>query len=457
MNAPLSPESWGLHAGPGGELSLGNHSLSGLARKFGTPLHVINEARLMNGARAFREAAEASYPGHLAVHYALKCNSVPAVVGAVLQAGLGLEVMTPFELHLATNIGCPAVDIVVNGPCKTAQFLDACIDARVRAIVVDSLDELRHLAARSAALGLGTDVLLRVNPDFTPHGVNSGTATGSRRGCAFGLDLKGGEVGSALSVCARSDGIRFMGFHMHIGTGIRVPGEYARALSCLGALKAAAKEYGLRIRLLDAGGGFGSPTTRELGTREFLLYQALGSFPRARAHSPCGSPAAFARAIGRAVGEVFGRDELPGLLLEPGRCIASGAQVLLLTVHYVKERKGAGRWLIADGGLSTVTLPTFYEYHEVFVCSDPFRPRRSRATIVGPACFAGDVIYRNKPMPQVVPGEVIAIMDSGAYFTAMESSFGFPRPAIAAVNGASCRLVRTRETYEEMIGRDVLN
>jgi diaminopimelate decarboxylase len=155
--------------------------------------------------------------------------------------------------------------------------------------------------------------------------------------------------------------------------------------------------------------------------------------------------------------ERFGRDELPELLFEPGRCIASAAQFLLLTVHRIKERPGVGRWLIADGGLSTVTLPTFYEYHEVLLCNDVFRPRASRATIIGPACFAGDVIYRNKRMPDVHPGEVIAVMDSGAYFTAMESSFGFPHPAIVAVNGATCKLVRTRETFSEMVSRDVFD
>ena len=155
--------------------------------------------------------------------------------------------------------------------------------------------------------------------------------------------------------------------------------------------------------------------------------------------------------------ERFVREELPELLFEPGRCIASAAQFLLLTIHRVKERPGVGRWLIADGGLSTVTLPTFYEYHEVLLCDDVFRPGASRATIIGPACFAGDVIYRNKLMPDVHPGEVIAIMDSGAYFTAMESSFGFPHPAIVAVNGATCTLVRTRETFDEMVNRDVFD
>ena len=457
MKSIISPGVWGLHVIPGGALALGNHGLVGLARSYGTPLHVINQTLLMKNAAHFREAAVNSYPGRVSVYYALKCNSVPAVVDAVLRTGPGLEIMTEYELILALRLGCPPENIIVNGPCKTDHFLGACIDAGVRLVIVDSLAELRALDAIAGARGIRSNVLLRVNPDFTPRGMNRGTATGSRRGCAFGLDLKSGEVRRALGMLADLPGIGFEGFHVHIGTGIRRPRDYALALRCLGPLKEAAREEGQRIGILDVGGGFAAPTTRELGTREFLLYQALGRLSERMGEEECGTPEAFASAISGAVMERFGPGELPELLFEPGRCIASAAQFLLLTIHRVKERPGVGRWLIADGGLSTVTLPTFYEYHEVLLCDDVFRPGASRATIIGPACFAGDVIYRNKLMPDVHPGEVIAIMDSGAYFTAMESSFGFPHPAIVAVNGATCTLVRTRETFDEMACRDVFD
>ena len=457
MKPIMSPEAWGLHVISGKELALGNHGLAGLARKYGTPLHVVNEKRLMKNASGFCEAAVKSYPGRVTVYYAMKCNSVPAVVDAVLRTGPGLEVMTEYELGLALKLGCPPESIIVNGPCKTDQFLARCIDARVRLVIVDSIAELRILDALSRARGIRSDVLLRVNPDFTPRGLNRGTATGSRRGCAFGLDLKSREVRKALAAFAGLPGVRFQGFHLHIGTGIRHPEEYAHALRCLDPLKEAAARAELPIGILDVGGGFAAPTTRELGTGEFLLYQALGRLPGKSAEEECGTAGEYAAAVAGAVMERFAPDELPEILFEPGRCIASDAQVLLLTVQRVKERPGVGRWLIADGGLSTVSLPTYYEYHEVLLCNDIRRPRTSRATIIGPACFAGDVIYRNKLMPEVHPGEIIAVMDSGAYFTAMESSFGFPHPAIVAVNGATCKLVRTRETFDEMVSRDVFD
>lgn len=456
MKSPMAPECWGLHAGRKGELMVGNHGTVGIARRFGTPLHVIHEERLHRTARAFLVAARSSYPGAVAVHYAMKCNAVPAVVDTVLAAGLGLEVMTENELLLARRLGCPGRNIIVNGPCKTERFLRACCGS-VRLIIVDSVEELRDVDALAAAAGTTADVLLRVNPDFVPRGTNGGSATASRRGCAFGLDLRGGEVAAALRMLPGLRSTRFQGLHMHVGTGIRRPEEYARAIVRLRPALRLCREMRQRVCILDVGGGFASATARELRSAESLLYQVAGRLPAGGMDPGECAASAFTRAAGLAVGREFSPAETPELIFEPGRAIASANQFLLLTVHRVKERKGAGRWLIADGGLSTVSLPTYYEWHEVFLCNDVRRPVDRRSTIVGPACFAGDVVYRHRPVPRVAPGEVLAVMDSGAYFTALESSFGFPRPAIVAVCGAQCRLVRTRELLQEMNCRDLFD
>ena len=162
----------------------------------------------------------------------------------------------------------------------------------------------------------------------------------------------------------------------------------------------------------------------------------------------------FAREISKTILEYFPVTNCPELIFEPGRCIVSPNQFLILTVHRVKERNGVGRWLITDGGLGTSTLPTYYEYHEVLLCDEVGREPSGPATIIGPCCFAADTVYRHKLMPLVSAGEKIAIMDTGAYFTALESSFGFPRPAIASVDLETHELIRHREGFEEMTGRD---
>ncbi|HVP91539.1 MAG TPA: hypothetical protein VMS75_10010 [Terriglobales bacterium] len=456
MRRTLEPRDWGLGADAAGRLTIGTVAVADMARAFGTPLHVLHEERLEATAAGFRRSMESAYPGRTSVHYALKCNAVPAVVEAVRRGGLKAEVMSPFELELALHLGYGGEDIVVNGPGKTASFLRAAIDRRVRLINVDSLGELALVHELAQAARNRVDVLLRVNPDFVPKGMNAGSATGSRKGCAFGLDLRGGEVRTALGMIQSSPGLRFRGFHFHIGTGIRDAKAHAQVLDRLTPLFRETRAAGLPVEVLDVGGGFASPTAREMTSRELLVYQGFGRLPAGVSGGDCGSFDDFAGAIAGALLRIFPRNELPELISEPGRSIASPNQFLLLSVSQVKARPNVRTWLITDGGLGTVTLPTFYECHEVLLADDVRRPRTERVTIVGPVCFASDVVYRNIRMPEVRPGEVLAVMDSGAYFIAQESSFGFPRPAVVAVKGNACRLVRRRETFADLTGRDHL-
>jgi diaminopimelate decarboxylase len=158
--------------------------------------------------------------------------------------------------------------------------------------------------------------------------------------------------------------------------------------------------------------------------------------------------------VARGVRRRWRHGPLPELVVEPGRCLASPNQLLLLGVQRVKRRAGVGTWVVVDGGLGTVSMPTYYEAHEILLADDVRRPRSMRATVIGPVCFAGDVVVRHQPLPEVVPGEVLAVMDSGAYFTALESSFGFARPAVVGVADGRARLLRRRETFDDMVARD---
>jgi len=450
----LSPAAWGLEIGEQGELMVQGCSAVTLAETYGTPLHVVNENRLEKTAREFNQAFESVYPGKISVHYAFKCNSVPAVVEIAKRAGLKAEVMSEFELMLAFHLGYQGKDIIINGPCKPMALLKKCIEAGVRFIVIDSLEEMEDLNMICQSVRVEVEILLRINPDFTPKGMNQGTATGSRKGCAFGLDLKGGEVDQALDWLKKHNHIHFRGFHFHIGTGIRNSNDYCRALRCLKPLIERTRLHGFNIDVFDVGGGFAARNTREMTTREMLIYQGLERLPAAIKPGEKFTFQNFAQAVSTGMEYLFEKQELPELLIEPGRTIASSNQMLLLTVHRVKQRSGEKKWLITDGGLGTVSMPTYYEYHELFLCNDVLRPRTENVTIIGPVCFAGDVVYKNKLMPVVHPGEVLAIMDSGAYFTAMESSFGFPRPAIVAVSDVQHRLIRRREAFRDMLARD---
>jgi diaminopimelate decarboxylase len=450
----LHPAMWGLEMSENDELCINGYSLVELAQDFGTPLHVVNEPRLKSTIADFNGSAMSAYPGRVSIHYPLKCNSVSAVLEIICEAGLQAEVMTEFELQLALHLGWKGNEIIVNGPCKTDGFLRRCLDANVKYIIIDSLDELESLIKIVEADGGNAAVLLRVNPNYTPRGMSRGSAMASRKQSVFGLDLLGGEVVDAMRRLSFSERIRFRGFHLHIGTAIRDPRDFSSSLNCLPELMEIARDSGQRVQVLDVGGGFAAMTSRQFTPREMLLYEAFGKLPKAPTIEGSATFADLTREISSAVSRHFATDDLPELIYEPGRSLVSSNQLLLLTVHRIKERLGGPKWLIADGGLGTVTLPTYYEYHEIFVCNNPMRSRSEEVTITGPCCFAGDIVYKNLPMPEVHAGEVLAIMDTGAYFNQMESSFGFERPAIVSVSDDGIKLLRRRETFDDMIMRD---
>jgi diaminopimelate decarboxylase len=451
----LSPDDWGIGVNPKGELMTGGCSTVELASLYGTPLHVVNERRLDSTAKRFLNAFLYNYPGKSSVHFAFKCNSVPGIVNILKNAGMKAEIVNDYELRLALQLGFPGSDIVVNGPFKPDSFISLCIEQGVRYIVVDSVDELSRIHEISKSLNLIATVLLRINPNYIPKGMNQGSATGSRKGCAFGLDLKGSDCSEAFEILMNSKHLLFHGFHFHIGSGIHRPADYRKALWQLAPILKLASEHGFTVRTLDIGGGFASCHTREMTTREMLLYQGWGHLSPSWNNMGKSIYADFALEISTGIKTLFGLQELPEIIIEPGRCITSSNQLLLLKVHRIKERPGIHKWLITDGGIGTVTMPTFYEYHEIFLCNDPNRPRTEKVTITGPVCFAADIVYRNKKMPVVHPQEVLAIMDSGAYFTAWESSFGFPHPAIATVANGKHHLIRRRENFDDMVARDI--
>jgi len=455
MISGINIRNWGLETHPLGELSLHQHKLTEIAGEFGTPLYVLNKNRLEQTACEFIESAISNYSGKTSVHYALKCNSVPYVVQTLRDCGLKAEVMTPFELELALSLGFDPGNIIVNGPGKTNEFLLKCMSENVRLIIIDSAAELYELGGLLEHADKTVDVLLRINPDYIPPKMNKGSATGSRNNCAFGFDMKGGEVHSILNYLKDSVRINFRGYHFHIGTGIFDPKAYSNTVEKLAPLFSYTLAEGLKIDIIDVGGGFASQTSREFTSLEMLMYQAFDHLPEFKTTPENNYFENFFDEITSAIERIFDERALPEIIYEPGRCIVSSSQLLLLKVIRIKERVGTNKWLITDGGLGTITLPTFYEYHELLLCNSVIRPYDEIVTITGPCCFAGDIVYKNKSMPKVFENEILALMDTGAYFNTMESSFGFPKPAIVAVKGNEIKVIRKRESYNDMVSRDI--
>jgi diaminopimelate decarboxylase len=145
---------------------------------------------------------------------------------------------------------------------------------------------------------------------------------------------------------------------------------------------------------------------------------------------------------------------LPTLVLEPGRCLVSSNQTLLLRVLAVRRKSGHRDYIVTDGGQMPVNFPTFYEYHAVLCCREPFRLPAPAVDIIGPGCHSADYVLRNATLPPVVEGDVLAVMDSGAYFISFEGNFGFPRPAVIAVKDGTASIMRRAETHDDMLSRE---
>ena len=444
-----------LQSQENGELIFGGCNTIQLANIYGTPVHIVNESSLKKTADSFLKTISLKYPGKVSVHYAFKCNPVPGVIEIIRNSGIKAEIMSEYELFLALKLGYSGQEIIVNGPYKTDRLITTCLENNIRFINVDSLIELKKIDSLCGDLNKETDVLLRINPDFVPSGMNNGSSAGSRTGCHFGLDLKGGEVQRALEIIKGMKRIRFRGFHFHIGSGIRNTDDYRRALLSLESILNDAEGSGFDVDVLDIGGGLGIPNSREMTTLELLFYQAFDLLPSGKLSASKISFGNFADSVTEGVSFLFAGRKIPELILEPGRCITGPNQLLLLKIHQVKERKGLKKWLIADAGIGTLTMPTYYERHEVVLCNDINRKASEKVTITGPGCFSADVVYRNITMPEVAAGEIIAILDSGAYFTSWESSFGFPRPAVISVLDGRHNILRMRESFEHMMSLDM--
>lgn len=458
VDAATLRAQWGVDVDADGELAVDGVRAVALADRFGTPLHVVNAARFDRDARAFGEAFTSRYPGPVEVYLAAKANAVCGVLELARAAGLRVEVFTSFELRLARAAGYPPEQIIVNGPAKTRELLEDCVEADVHLVIVDSPIELHDLAAIASEAGRRIGVLLRVNVDCVPRGMNPGTATGSRRS-VFGMEWRGEELTAAVRFCLRQRHLEFRGLHMHIGSGIRQAADYAPACARLCETAARiARETGAPIACLDVGGGFGSPMVREFSALEFLRYHVRHRLPRLAPPDGVAAFEDFATVITSAIVDHCRRRSLPlpTLVLEPGRCLTGPNQLLLLRVLRTKQRVGLRRWIVTDGGQMTVNFPTFYEYHAMLSCRQPLAPAGPPVDVIGPGCHAADVVSRDRRLPPLSEGDVLAIMDAGAYFLPFEGNFGFPRAAVVAVAAGRPTLVRRRETYDDMLAREAI-
>ena len=392
------------------------------AARWGTPLYLYS-------ARAIRERfqeldrALAGVP-HL-IAYSVKANGNLAILRLLAEEGAGADIVSGGELHRARLAGIPGERIVFSGVGKTVAEMAAALDSGIRGFNVESEGELRALSELACAAGTRAPVALRINPDIespTPHAY---TRTG-HAATKFGIPRE--QARELYGLAARLPGMVVRGIDVHIGSQILEVEPFQRALLQVLALVEELRADGIEPEYIDLGGGMG------------ISYD--GGTPLEAAE--------FAGSIVPLISESGLR-----LVLEPGRYLVGAAGILLTRVLYVKQG-GGKRFVITDAGMNDLLRPSHYAgFHAIEPVRALGRPR-ALVDVVGPICETGDFLALDREMEVPEPGELLAIRTVGAYGFSMSSTYNQrPRPAEVLVDGGRARLVRRRETVNDLVAAEL--
>lgn len=402
----------------GEKLWVGGCALEALAEEFGTPLYVYDEQIIRSQFRLLHGAFPDPRPD---IHYAMKANSNPAILRILQEEGAWIDAVSAGEVRLARSAGFPAERILFTGNNTSVEEIEVCLKQGVN-VNLGSLSVLERTASRNP----GGKVSIRVNP---------GVGAGHHAHCITGgPDSKFGiwyeKLEEALELATRHN-VRLIGVHSHIGTGIYTAEPMLEAMELL--LRCASRLPDLEF--IDFGGGFGIPYRPDQPT---LHHEELGAEMQRRFQ-------AFCKSYGRPL----------TMKIEPGRFLVAPAGTLLVRVTDLNETP-QHCFVGVDSGFNHLVRPTMYgSYHHIVNASRPQAPEKA-VTVVGNICESGDIFSRSpqgidRPIPAPELGDCLGIRDAGAYGMSMSSQYNTrARPAEVLVRDGSARLIRRRETFEDL-------
>ncbi len=407
----------GFFRNDAGNLTCDGVPLASIAEGVGTPVYVYSRALVEENYLRFDRALSAV--PHL-VCYATKANSNLAVLRALAALGAGADVVSGGELRAAVESGIPPDRIVFSGVGKTDQEITFGVQLQILAFNAESPREIEKIDAAAAALDTTARVALRVNPDIDPKS-HPYISTGLKHN-KFGID-----IGRALEVyedARRLTHVRMTGIQAHIGSQIGDPRPLAETARELALVASQLLQRGFALETLDVGGGIG------IGESE----------------SPALSPEEYARAV------MAPLEGLPlRILIEPGRAIVGAAGALVTRVLY-RKTNGGKEFVIVDAGMNDLLRPPLYgAIHPIEPVASPTGPPIV-ADVVGPICESSDFFARDRTLAAPEEGDFLAILDSGAYGSAMSSNYNFRnRAAEVLVQSNGFEIVRRRETFEDLV------
>jgi diaminopimelate decarboxylase len=406
-----------------GHLEIGGCDVVSLAREFGTPAYIYAEDDIRERARAYLDAFR-SRTDDFEILFASKAAPFTAAYRVMLEEGLSVDVASGGELAMALAAGFDGGRIHLHGNNKSERELRQALDAGVGHVICDSLAEIERLDALARR---GQDVLIRVTPGVAPS-THESVQTGGLDS-KFGFGLADGLAAEAVARVRASRNLRLVGLHAHIGSQIFELEPYVKAIEALREL--ADSEW---CRVLNVGGGLG------------IAYTAEDDPP---------SIESYVEVKVEGVRRLF--DPMPRILIEPGRSLVGNAGITAYTVGTVKEIPGIRTYLAVDGGMSDNLRPMLYgARYDALVADRAAATPDTPAAIAGMHCESGDILIRDAHLPAPRAGDVLVTPATGAYGYAMANNYnGVPRPPVVFCRDGDARVVVRRETYEDLMRRDV--
>lgn len=392
--------------------------LSEIAARAGTPCYVYSRAAVLAALEAY-ESGLAGMPHR--VCYAVKANGNLALLGLLAGAGAGFDIVSGGELFRVLRAGGDPGRIVFSGVGKTREEIEAALEAGIHSFNCESEAEIALIHSLAVRLGRRAAVAVRVNPDVDAA-THPYISTGLKQH-KFGVAI--GEAEGIYERAWRLEGVSLCGASCHIGSQLLDPAPLVEAAEKMLALAGRLRRKGIAINFLDLGGGLGVP------------YRAGDKRPD----------------IGAYTGRLRRMLEGAGLelLLEPGRSIVAEAGVLLSRVLY-RKRSGAKEFIIIDASMTELIRPALYEAHHEIIPLRQTGRGTVTADIVGPVCESSDFLAEERAVANVLPGDYLAAMTTGAYGFVMASNYNArPRPCEVLVDGSRWRVVRRRESYEDLV------
>lgn len=417
-------------------LCIGGVDMVKLAHDAGTALYVFDEDDIRHQMRAYHEGFKTNYPD-AEVLYASKAFLNKAIVKIAHEEDMSLDVSGGGELAIARAAGFPMDRVYVHGNNKTPQELEEAISAGVGTIVLDSRIELARVDKIAEKHGVIQNVFMRITP-----GVEADTLDYIKTGCEdskFGFNLRNDFAFNCVGDVLKAKHVHLTGFHMHIGSEIFDLSSYNEAIAVMCKFMARVRDtYGFETKNFDVGGGVG------------IAYQADDK-PDSIAH--------FTQVIADAVREQCKKNNiaLPHILCEPGRSIVGRAGVTLYTVGILKTLPGIRKYVAIDGGMSdNIRTALYHAKYEATIANKADTPRTEVVTLCGKHCESGDAVVLDGSLQRADLGDIVCVFDTGAYCYTMSSNYnGQPRPAIYFVHDGHARMVTRRETYADLMSRDV--